>query len=329
MKILVTGGLGYIGSIIVHDLLQENHIPIIIDPENRENLLKIQQITNKQVFTIFESISEENLESLFSLQKIDLVIHLAGYKSVSESIKDPLKYYDNNLFSTIALLKQMKKHHVHNLIFSSSATVYGSSSSVEHEPVGRNLLNPYAKSKYFIEEILTDFYTSNPEFNITILRYFNPVGALITERGCLGEKDGENLMPRLLKCLQTNTKLSIFGIDYNTKDGTPVRDFIHVKDLSEGHLACISKMNGLRIYNLGTGVGKTVYEIIKTFNRVNNENLKYDFTSRRPGDISLSVACVEKAALELGWRATRDIRAMCRDAYLFHCNNTVTKEKLD
>ena len=259
---------------------------------------------------------------------IDCVIHFAGYKAVGESVKNPIMYYENNLGSTTSLLQSMNKHNVKKIIFSSTATVYGEpecSPINENFPTGQTT-NPYATTKFMIERILTDLYKSDNEWSIGILRYFNPIGA--HKSGLIGENPNgipNNLMPYILKVASGELpKLNVFGNDYNTHDGTGVRDYIHVVDLAKGHCRAIDKImnkNGVNIYNLGTGKGYSVLDIVNTFNKVNNLNIPYEITERRPGDIDEMFSNPNKAKEELGWEAKMGIEEMCRDSWNFKKNN--------
>ena len=263
----------------------------------------------------------------FNENKIDAVIHFAGLKAVGESVEKPLEYYENNLFSTINLIKVMKEYGVKNLVFSSSATVYGRAKSMPiYEDFPTSATNPYGRTKLFIEEILKDFELANPEFNIALLRYFNPVGA--HKSGLLGEDPKgipNNLMPYIARVSVGKLKeLSIFGNDYNTKDGTGVRDYIHVVDLAQGHLAALRKLEqnpGLVVYNLGTGVGYSVLDMVNAYNKCCGGKVKYKFAPRRPGDIDVCYASPEKAYKELGWKATHSLEDMCESTYNFQKNN--------
>ena len=327
MKVLVTGGCGYIGSHTCCSLLDLGYEVVIIDNlsnSKQEVINYIEQITNKKVdFYLGDVCDKEILNKIFSEHKIDTVIHFAGYKAVGESVAKPLMYYQNNLFSTINLCEVMKQHDCKNLVFSSSATVYGDPASLPiKEDFPLSTTNPYGTTKLMIEGILKDLYKSDNSWNIVILRYFNPIGA--HKSGLLGENPNgipNNLMPYIVKVANKELKeLSIFGNDYDTKDGTGVRDYIHVVDLAMGHVKSIEKIakeNGLFIYNLGTGNGYSVLELVNTFSRVNNIEVPYKIVDRRPGDIAACYADVEKAKNELNWAAELGIEEMCRDAYNF------------
>lgn len=323
--VLVTGGLGYIGSHTVIELIEEGFEPIVIDNLSNSKLEvkdKIEKITGKKLKVYIEDVcNEESLDKIMTENNITDVIHFAGYKAVGESVAKPIMYYENNLLSTISLLKQMKKHHVKNIIFSSSATVYGQPEKLpitEDSKVG-GTTNPYGTTKLMIEKILSDVYKSDNEMNITILRYFNPVGGHVS--GLLGESPNgipNNLMPYIVRVAVGKLEcLSIFGNDYDTKDGTGVRDYIHVVDLAKGHIAAIKHMNGLRYYNLGTGTGYSVLELVNAFEKVNNLKVNYKIVERRPGDIASCYADPSKALKELNWKAEKTLEDMMKDSYRF------------
>lgn len=327
MNILVTGGLGYIGSHTCCSLLELGYNVIVIDNlsnSKKEVVDKIQEITNKKIkFYIGDVCDKKLLNEIFDNHKIDAVIHFAGYKAVGESVSNPLMYYNNNLISTIFLCEVMKEHGCKNLVFSSSATVYGSPEKLPiKEDFPLSVTNPYGRTKLMIEEILQDLYNSDNSWNIVILRYFNPIGAHAS--GLLGENPNgipNNLMPYIVKVAKKELKeLSVFGSDYDTKDGTGVRDYIHVVDLAMGHIKAIEKLNkdnGIFVYNLGTGNGYSVLELINTFSEVNNVGVPYKIVDRRPGDIAKCYADVEKAKTELEWEAKLGIEDMCKDSYNF------------
>lgn len=323
--VLVTGGLGYIGSHTVIELIEEGFEPIVIDNLSNSKLEvkdKIEKITGKKLKVYIEDVcNEESLDKIMTENNITDVIHFAGYKAVGESVAKPIMYYENNLLSTINLLKQMKKHHVKNIIFSSSATVYGQPEKLpitEDSKVG-GTTNPYGTTKLMIEKILSDVYKSDNEMNITILRYFNPVGGHVS--GLLGESPNgipNNLMPYIVRVAVGKLEcLSVFGNDYDTKDGTGVRDYIHVVDLAKGHIAAIKHMNGLRYYNLGTGTGYSVLELVNAFEKVNNLKVNYKIVERRPGDIASCYADPSKALKELNWKAEKTLEDMMKDSYRF------------
>ena len=329
-NILVTGGLGFIGSHTVVELCKNNYNVIIIDNLSNSNidvLDKLKKITKKEIIFYEDDVcNKEALKKIFKKEKIDAVIHFAGFKAVGESVEKPLKYYRNNLDSTLSLLEVMDEFACYNLIFSSSATVYGKPKSLPiKEDFPLSTTNPYGTTKLFIEHILEDLYASNNKWNITILRYFNPIGA--DKSGLIGENPKDipnNLMPYILKVVTKELPvLRIFGNDYDTVDGTGVRDYIHVSDLAYGHvLALKNKKEGLKIYNLGTGHGTSVLELVKTFEKVNNVKVNREITKRRPGDIDACFASCDKAFKELGFKAKYDVEEMCLDAYNFIKKNT-------
>lgn len=333
MKILLTGGLGYIGSHTAVELIQNGYEVVIVDNLSNskiEVLNKIELITGKLPKFYQKDVCDQHaLQEIFEENKdIEAVIHFAGFKAVGESCLEPLKYYKNNIGSTLSLLNVMEKYNCKNFIYSSSATVYAVSEIMplyEDSPLGAS--NPYGRTKLFNEEILKDYQTAHPDFNVIILRYFNPIGA--HESGLIGEDPNEipnNLMPYICKvAVGEFDHLKIFGNDYNTKDGTGVRDYIHVVDLAIGHVKALEKLTdgdvGLKIYNLGTGVGYSVLDIVNTFNKVNGNLVKYEFVSRRPGDIAICYASPKKAENELGFKATRNLEDMCKSSYEYQKNN--------
>lgn len=329
-KILLTGGMGFIGShtcVSILDKYPDSDIVIIDNLSNSKQTIidsiKILCPDSTVSFHNVDLCSYSSLQNIFALYNFDLVIHFAGLKAVAESIKMPLVYYNNNIIGTLNLLDIMKEYDCKNIIFSSSATVYGSidmpsDGFTESQLTGKNITNSYGKTKYFIEEILKDLYKSDNNWNITILRYFNPFGA--HPSGLLGENPNNtpnNLMPLILKNLDGH-ELKIFGGNYNTRDGTCIRDFIHVVDLAEGHVACMDKMNQLQIYNLGTGTGVSVMELINKFQEVNYVTLNYKITDGREGDIPQMWADVSLANKILSWKAARSLDDICRDAYKFY-----------
>ena len=332
MKILVTGGAGYIGSHTCVELLKCGYEVVIIDNLCNSKITAIEnikKITSKDV-TFYEgdACDKELLRKIFNENKINAVIHFAGLKAVGESVKMPLKYYRNNIDSTLSLCEVMEEYNCYNLIFSSSATVYGDPKKLpitEDMEVG-GTTNPYGSSKLFIEHILKDLYISNPNWKITLLRYFNPVGA--HESGLLGEDPNgipNNLMPYIVKVACGELEcLSIFGNDYDTKDGTGVRDYIHVIDLALGHVKALDKMKnktGVSIYNLGTGNGYSVLEMVETFKNVNNIDVPYKIAARRDGDIAECYADCSKAYKELEWQATRTLNDMVLSSYNYAKKN--------
>lgn len=328
MKILVTGGCGYIGSHTVVLLLENGYDVVVCDnfSNSKKSVVdKIKQITSKD-FKLYEmDVCDKNaLEKVFNEEKIDAVIHFAGYKAVGESVALPLKYYRNNLDSTISLLEVMNKYNCKNIIFSSSATVYGKPKSLPiEENFETHTTNPYGTTKLFIEQILNDLYISDNSWNITILRYFNPIGA--HKSGLIGEDPNDipnNLMPYIVKVATKEfDKLKIFGNDYDTIDGTGVRDYIHVVDLARGHVLALNNFNGLNVYNLGTGTGYSVLQLVKTFEKVNNVEIPYEIVDRRPGDIDSCYASPSKAYNELEFKAELGIEDMVKDAYNYAINN--------
>lgn len=336
MKVLLTGGNGYIGSHTTVELLNNNFEVIVVDNfsnSKRDVKEKIEKITKKS-YKLYEGDIKDKklLENIFEKENIDAVIHFAGYKAVAESVIEPLKYYDNNLIGTINLLEVMKKYNCKKLVFSSSATVYGKPQSLPiYENFKTTTTNPYGTTKLFIEQILTDYSKSleikNETFYITILRYFNPIGA--HKSGLIGENPNDipnNLMPYITKVATGQIDvLKIFGNDYNTKDGTGVRDYIHVVDLAKAHVLAVENFkNNLNIYNVGTGNGFSVLELVNTFKKVNNIDVPYIITDRRIGDVDACYACCDKIFKELGFKAIYGIEDMCKDSYTFAINN---KEK--
>ena len=329
MKILVTGGCGYIGSHTVVKLLEEKFEVVIIDNlvnSKREVLAKIKKITGSDVTFYQEDLCNlDALKNIFKKEKFDAIIHFAGLKAVGESVQIPLKYYQNNLISTMNLLFCMQEYGVKKLVFSSSATVYGNPKSLPiKEDFPLHTTNPYGTTKLMIEQILKDVYQSNPDFDITILRYFNPIGA--HKSGLLGEDPNgipNNLMPYVVRvAMGTLPVLSIFGSDYNTVDGTGVRDYIHVLDLANGHLLALKNpKSGLKIYNLGTGKGTSVLELVNMFEKVNQVKVNKKFTARRDGDIDACYASNEKAMKELGFKCEYTLEDMCKDSYNYAKNN--------
>lgn len=328
MKILVTGGLGFIGSHICVELLENNHEVVVVDNLYNSKLEvsdKIKEITNKQVKVyIGDCADEELMDKIFTENAIDNVIHCAGLKAVGESVQKPVWYYQTNLGTTLNLLKIMQKHDVKKILFSSTATVYGVPKAVpvdETFEVGKTT-NPYATSKYMIERILEDVYEADKNWSIGILRYFNPVGA--HESGLIGEEPNgipNNLMPYILKVAKGELPiLNVFGNDYDTPDGTGVRDYIHVVDLAKAHLKAAQKLQqseGIERYNICTGVGYSVLDIIQNFEKANGIKIPYQIAPRRAGDVASSYSSPAKAEKELGWKAEKNIEDMCKDAWRF------------
>lgn len=325
MNVLVTGGTGYIGSHICVELLEAGHEVIVIDDFSNsklEVLGYIKDITGKEVkFYEFNILDEAKTEAVFKENKIDAVIHCAAFKAVGESVQKPIEYYTNNLMTTLIVSKMMKKYHVNQIVFSSSATVYGDPETVpitEDCKLG-DTTNPYGTSKAMMERILTDVQHACPDMSVSLLRYFNPIGA--HESGLLGEDPKgipNNLMPYIMKVATGELEcLGVFGDDYDTHDGTGVRDYIHVVDLAKGHVKALEHYQapGVHICNLGTGTGYSVLDLVKTFERVNNVKVKYEIKDRRPGDIATCYADPTRAKEELDWVATRGIEDMCRDTW--------------
>lgn len=327
MKILVSGGTGYIGSHTAVELIKAKHEVTIFDNlfnSKIEVLDKIKKITGtKPKFFNTDLLDKAGLDKIFQSDNFDLVMHFAGLKAVAESIEKPLWYYQNNVGGTINLLQCMKKYKVKNFIFSSSATVYGKQKTPklnENMKTGINLTNPYGKTKYVIEEILKDLVESNNEFKIVILRYFNPIGA--HPSGLIGEDPNDipnNLMPIIVKVSQgIISELSIYGNDYNTLDGTGIRDYIHVVDLAKGHLSAINGLNnGVSIYNLGTGKNTSVLEMVSAFEKASGKKLPYKFMPRRKGDLAEVYADPTKAEKELGWKTELTIKDAMQDIINF------------
>lgn len=328
MNILVTGGAGYIGSHTCVALLEAGHTVIVADNfcnSKPEVIEKIKQITNKEItFYQIDVTNESDVDEIFTNHSIGGLIHLAGLKAVGESVEVPLLYYYNNVVSTMVLAKVCKKYGVNRFVFSSSATVYGDNKVPFIESM--DLLpttNPYGETKAMSERILMDSAKVNPEFSVALLRYFNPVGA--HESGLIGDAPNgvpNNLMPYVTQVAKGKLeKLHIFGNDYPSIDGTGVRDYIHVLDLAEGHVAALDNLQeGAHVYNLGTGRGTSVLELVKAFKEANGIDVPYEIVNRRPGDIASCYADVSKAKRELGWTTKRDIIAMCRDAWKFEKN---------
>lgn len=331
MHILVTGGTGYIGSHTVVELLNAGYEATIIDNLSNsklEVLNRIEKITGKRPsFVQLDLLDFAGLQKLFSENHFDLVIHFAGLKAVGESVKIPLQYYENNISGTINLLKAMSGANVKSLVFSSSATVYGEPKTVPiTEDFPLSVTSPYGRTKLMIEEILGDLHTSDPSWDIAVLRYFNPIGA--HSSGLIGEDPQgipNNLVPFVAQvAVGKREKVAVFGNDYPTPDGTGVRDYIHVVDLALGHLAAIKKLNGhpgLVVYNLGTGHGYSVLEIIHAFEAACGKALPYEIAPRRPGDIPQCFADPSKAQTELGWTATKTLQDMCNDTWHWQSQN--------
>ena len=328
--VLVTGGCGYIGSHTVLELLNKGYQVVVVDNfsnSNPEALRRVQQITGKEVVFYENDVRDEQaMEKIFAAHKIDAVIHFAAFKAVGESCKLPLKYYENNISGTVALLKVMEKAGVKKIIFSSSATVYG---SPERLPLDENCrlstTNPYGSTKLMMENIMQDVYKADSEWNIILLRYFNPVGA--HESGLIGEDPKgipNNLMPYVAQVASGKLAcINVFGDDYDTPDGTGVRDYIHVVDLALGHIAAIEecKESGVHIYNLGTGHGYSVLDMIHAFEKACGKTLPYKICARRDGDIAACYACPDKAEKELKWKAKYGIEEMCATQWKWQSGN--------
>ena len=331
MKILVTGGLGFIGSHTCVELLNSGYEVVIVDNLSNSNidvLDKIEKITSKRPkFYEIDVCDKEKVKKVFRKNKIDAIIHFAGYKAVGESVREPLKYYRNNLDSTLTLLEVMEEENCHNFVFSSSATVYGSPKELPiKEDFPLSTTNPYGTTKLMIERILADLSKADKEMSIIVLRYFNPIGA--HKSGLLGENPKgipNNLMPYIVRVATKELEmLSVFGDDYDTHDGTGVRDYIHVVDLAKGHIKALEKcvnFKGIEYYNLGTGKGYSVLDLVKTFEKVNKVKVPYKIVDRRPGDIDACYADPSKAYKEIGFKAEYGIEDMCRDSYNYILKN--------
>ena len=337
-KVLLTGGLGYIGSHTAVELLDAGYDVVIIDNLSNSKIDvvdKIKKITGKEFSFYQEDLCEkEALNEIFDKEDIESIIHLAGYKAVGESCEKPLMYYENNLISTMNLLDVMQKHNVKNMVFSSSACVYGEPEKVpvdESEPC--KTTNPYGRTKRIIERMLSDIYDADKSYKFAILRYFNPIGA--HESGLIGEDCNgtpNNLMPYITQvAVGKLDHLNIFGKDYETPDGTGVRDYIHVVDLAKGHIKALEKLENSKslfdYYNLGTGKGYSVLEIVKEFNKICGNKVKYEFAKRRSGDVAMNFARVDKAKRELNWVAEKTLTDMCESSYKFQVKLEKEKEK--
>ena len=331
MNILVTGGAGYIGSHTCVELLNAGHNIVVVDNlsnSKEDSLTRVQEITGKKLtFRQVDLVDKTELEQVFSAEAIDAVVHFAGLKAVGESVAIPLKYYQNNVTGTLVLCEVMAQFGIKNLVFSSSATVYGDPETVPiTEDFPLQATNPYGRTKLMIEEILRDLYTSDTEWNIALLRYFNPVGA--HSSGIIGEDPNgipNNLMPYITQVAVGKLKqLMVFGGDYPTSDGTGVRDFIHVVDLARGHLKAIDRLTskpGVVAFNLGTGRGYSVLEVVSAFEKASGKNIPYQITPRRPGDIAASFANPARANIELGWHTQYGIEEMCADSWRWQSQN--------
>ncbi|MBQ3911949.1 MAG: UDP-glucose 4-epimerase GalE [Lachnospiraceae bacterium] len=332
MSILVTGGAGYIGSHTVVELYNAGYEAVIVDNlcnSSRESLKRVEELTGKQIkFYEADIRDRQAMDRIFEENKIDSVIHFAGLKAVGESTVKPIEYYDNNIGGTLTLVQSMRDHGVKNIVFSSSATVYGDPAFVpitEECPKGV-CTNPYGWTKSMLEQILTDMQKADKEWNVILLRYFNPIGA--HKSGRIGENPNgipNNLMPYITQvAIGKLDHLSVFGNDYKTHDGTGVRDYIHVVDLALGHVKAIKKLAdnpGTRVYNLGTGVGYSVLDLVNAFEKVTGVKVPYVITARRPGDIDACYSDATRAKEELGWEAQYGIEDMCRDAWNWQSKN--------
>jgi len=332
MKILVTGGAGYIGSHTCVELLDEGYEVVIVDNlsnSNEEAVRRIKKITGKDLDFYNADIRDEKaLDDIFTKHSIDAVIHFAGLKAVGESVVKPLEYYQNNIAGTLVLCEVMRKHNCKNIIFSSSATVYGDPAFIpitEECPKGV-CTNPYGWTKWMLEQILTDFHKADSEWNVILLRYFNPIGA--HKSGMMGEDPKgipNNLVPYVAKVAVGKLEcLGVFGNDYDTPDGTGVRDYIHVVDLARGHVKAIKKLadkEGVSVYNLGTGNGYSVLQVVAAFEKACGHPIKYEIKERRAGDIATCYCDPTKAKNELGWKAEYDIAKMCEDTWRWQSQN--------
>ncbi len=329
--IIVTGGAGYIGSHTCAELLNNNYDVIVLDNLSNssvESIKRVEEITCKTIDFIKEDIHNKSaIEQIFQQHKIDAIIHFAGLKAVGESIQMPIEYYQNNVAGTLNLLEVMQRYNVKNIVFSSSATVYGEPDTLpiqEHFPTSAT--NPYGRSKLHVEEILQDLHIADNRWNISLLRYFNPVGAY--ESGRIGEAPNDmpnNLMPYISQvAVGKLEKLSVYGNDYPTKDGTGIRDYIHVVDLARGHINALKKLEtepGVMIHNLGIGQGYSVLEMVKAFERASGKLVHYQIVGRRPGDIAACFADSSKAAKELDWKAEYGLERMCQDTWRWQKQN--------
>ncbi|MBO4649763.1 MAG: UDP-glucose 4-epimerase GalE [Clostridiales bacterium] len=334
MQILVTGGTGYIGSHTCVELINAGYDVVVFDNlsnSSETSLDKVCEITGKRPkFYNADMCDIESLRPVFTENNIDVVIHFAGLKAVGESVAKPWEYYSNNIGGTLNLIRVMKENNVKNIVFSSSATVYGNPAEIpitENCPLGQTT-NPYGETKKMLERILSDYQKANPDWHVMLLRYFNPIGA--HESGLLGEEPNgipNNLMPYIMQVVSGKLPyLRVFGNDYDTPDGTGVRDYIHVVDLAKGHVDVMKKIDdepGVYIYNLGTGRGYSVLDIVHAFEKANNVAVPYQIVERRPGDIASCYSDPSKAEKELGWKAQFDLEKMCKDSYNFVCKSVV------
>lgn len=331
MNILVTGGAGYIGSHTLIELINAGHSAVVVDNlsnSSQESLRRVEQITGETIpFYSLDVRDGDGLEKVFNENSFDAVIHFAGLKSVGQSVLHPIEYYSNNIGSTLVLLQTMKKHDVKKLVFSSSATVYGDPSELplkETSRVGVGITNPYGQTKFMIEQILRDLSISDNTIEITLLRYFNPVGA--HKSGLIGEDPNDipnNLLPYISQvAVGKLEKVGVFGNDYDTTDGTGVRDYIHVVDLAKGHVAALKHITpGVATYNLCTGRGVSVLELIAAFGKAAGKDIPYRIVPRRAGDIGSCYATAEKADKEIGWKAEKTIEEACKDSWRWQSNN--------
>ncbi|MBG9444676.1 UDP-glucose 4-epimerase GalE [Cytobacillus firmus] len=331
MTVLVTGGAGYIGSHAAVELLNNGYEIVVLDNlsnSQMESIRRVKELTGKEFpFYSYDLLDKEALDQLFSNYQFDSVMHFAGLKAVGESVEIPLTYYHNNITGTLNLCEVMDKYDVKKLVFSSSATVYGNPDRVPiDESFPLSATNPYGRTKLMIEEILRDLYVSDSSWRIALLRYFNPIGA--HESGRIGENPNgipNNLMPYITQvAIGKREKLSVFGNDYDTHDGTGVRDFIHVVDLVKGHLKALEYLDenqGVETFNLGTGTGYSVLDLVNAFSSVSSKEIPYEFTERRQGDIGICYANPEKAAKLLGWRAEKGLQEMCHDSWKWQSTN--------
>lgn len=331
MSILVTGGAGYIGSHTCVELLNAGYEVVVVDNlcnSSEESLKRVEEITGKTLkFYRADLLDRDAMEEIFENERIDSVIHFAGLKAVGESVQQPLEYYYNNVTGTLVLCDVMRKHGVKDIVFSSSATVYGNPHTVPiREDFPLSVTNPYGRTKLMLEEILQDLHVADSEWNVILLRYFNPIGA--HKSGRIGENPKgipNNLMPYITQvAIGKLTRLGVFGNDYDTPDGTGVRDYIHVVDLAKGHVKAIEKLKskeGVSIYNLGTGNGYSVLDMVKAFEKASGREIPYEIKPRRAGDIAACYADPSKAKAELGWEAQYGLEEMCEDSWRWQSQN--------
>lgn len=331
MSILVTGGAGYIGTHTCVELLNAGYDIIVVDNFSNskpESLKRVQEITGKTLkFYEVDILNKQDMEKIFEENSIEAVIHFAGLKAVGESVQIPIRYYYNNITGTLVLCEVMEKYKVNKIVFSSSATVYGMNNiSPLTEELPLSTTNPYGSTKLMIERILRDVFVANSNWSISLLRYFNPIGA--HESGRIGEDPNgipNNLMPYITQvAVGKREKLGVFGNDYDTHDGTGVRDYIHVVDLAKGHLKALEKVmncTGVEAYNLGTGIGYSVLDVVNNFQKATGRKIPYAITARRQGDIATCYADVTKAYKDLGWKAEKSLEDMCRDSWKWQQTN--------